>query len=101
MISKELLTKILLKKAKGYRYTEKTDEYVFSEGKKQLVKSKTVTKHVHPDAHAISALLTMEENFDVSKMTDEQLQVEKLRLIRLLKLMEEQNAAPMESEETT
>ena len=90
MTSKELLTKILLKKAKGYAYREKTDEYVVVEGKKQLVKSKVVTKRVHPDVNAIKALITLtEDNADVTKMTDEQLQVEKLRLIRLLNAYEE------------
>lgn len=88
--SKQLLTKILLKKAKGYAYREKTDEYVVVDGKKQLVKSKVVTKRVQPDVNAIKALITLtEDNTDVTKMTDEQLQVEKLRLIRLLNMVEE------------
>ena len=89
MTSKELLTKILLKKAKGYVYREKTDEYAVVDGVKQLVKSKVVTKRVQPDVNAIKALITLNENDDVTKMTDEQLQVEKLRLIRLLNMYEE------------
>ena len=89
MTSKELLTKILLKKAKGYAYREKTDEYVVVDGKKQLVKSKVVTKRVQPDVNAIKALITLTEDLDVTKLTDEQLQVEKLRLIRLLNMYEE------------
>ena len=85
MTNKDLLIKILLKKAKGYAYREKTDEYVVTEGKKQLVKSKVVTKRIQPDVNAIKALLTLTDSeTDVTKMTDEQLQVEKLRLIRLL-----------------
>ncbi len=78
------LTAILLKKAKGYRYTERTDEFAVADGEKKLVRSKTVTKRVHPDVNAIKALLTMSDDADVTAMTDEQLQVEKLRLIRLL-----------------
>lgn len=82
---KQLLIKILLKKAKGYAYHEKTDEYVVVEGKKQLVKSKVVTKRVQPDVNAIKALITLSDaTDDVSQMTDEQLQVEKLRLLNLL-----------------
>ena len=96
MTSKELLTKILLKKAKGYAYREKTDEYVVVDGKKQLVKSKVVTKRVQPDVNAIKALITLNEDLDVTKMTDEQLQVEKLRLIRLLNMYEETKQAPTE-----
>ena len=96
MTSKELLTKILLKKAKGYAYREKTDEYVVVDGKKQLVKSKVVTKRVQPDVNAIKALITLNDDLDVTKMTDEQLQVEKLRLIRLLNMYEETKQAPTE-----
>ena len=84
MSTKQLLYKILLKKAKGYSYREKTDEYVIAEGKKQLVKSKVVTKRAHPDVNALKALITLDDGIDVTKMTDEQLQVEKMRLIRLL-----------------
>ena len=100
MTSKELLTKILLKKAKGYSFREKTDEYVVVEGKKQLVKSKVVTKRVQPDVNAIKALITLtDDNLDVTKMTDEQLQVEKLRLIRLLNMYDETN--PPQTEPTS
>ena len=94
MTGKELLTKILLKKAKGYAFKEKTDEYVVVDGKKQLVKSKVVTKRVQPDVNAIKALITMTEDTDITKMTDEQLQVEKLRLIRLLNMYDEIKQPP-------
>ena len=99
MTSKELLTKILLKKAKGYAYRERTDEYVVVDGKKQLVKSKVVVKRAQPDVNALKALLTFTEETDVTKMTDEQLQVEKLRLIRLLNSYEETNQPTVEQNE--
>ncbi len=87
---KQLLTKILLKKAKGYAYKEKTEEYNVAEGKPILNKKKVVTKRVHPDVSAIKALLQLsEEELDVSKMTDEQLQVEKLRLLKLLNICDD------------
>ena len=90
MTNKELLIKILLKKAKGYAYKEKTDEYAVVDGERKLVKSKVVTKRMHPDVNAIKALITLgDDNVDVTKMTDEQLQVEKLRLIRLLNMVDE------------
>ena len=93
MDEKQLLIKILLKKAKGYAYHEKTDEYNVVEGKKQLVKSKVVTKRVQPDVNAIKALITLTDTSDdVTKMTDEQLQVEKLRLLNLLNSL--QNSPP-------
>ncbi|MCH5160057.1 MAG: hypothetical protein J1F66_04325 [Clostridiales bacterium] len=85
MDTKKLLTNILLKKAKGYAYHEKTDEYNVVDGKKQLVKSKVVTKRVQPDVNAIKALISLTDaSDDVTQMTDEQLQVEKLRLLNLL-----------------
>lgn len=82
---KELLTKILLKKAKGYSFKEKVDEYAVIEGKKQLVKTKVTTKRVQPDILAVRALLELDGDVDITQMSDEQLQVEKLRLLRLLK----------------
>lgn len=96
--NKQLLISILLKKAKGYSYREKTDEYVVVDGKKQLVKSKVVTKRVQPDVNAIKALITLtDDSQDVTQLTDEQLQVEKLRLIRLLNVYDsEQNYAQAE-----
>ena len=98
--NKDLLIRILLKKAKGYAFREKTDEYVVVDGEKKLVKSKVVTKRVQPDVNAIKALITIgEDNADVTKMTDEQLQVEKLRLIRLLNMVEEPTPPPPSEEE--
>ena len=95
MDTKQLLIKILLKKAKGYAYHEKTDEYNVVEGKKQLVKSKVVTKRVQPDVNAIKALITLTDaTDDVTQMTDEQLQVEKLRLINLLNSYENSSSQP-------
>lgn len=93
---KELLSKILLKRAKGYTYREKTEEFNVVDGKAVLSKKKVVTKRTHPDVAAVKALLQISENeLDVSQMTDEQLQVEKLRLLQLLNAcdgVQEQNA---------
>ena len=87
---KSLLTSILLKKAKGYLYREKTDEYNVVDGKKQLVKSKVVTKRMQPDVSAVKILLQMDADVDLYALTDEQLRAEKLRLISLLNDSEEQ-----------
>lgn len=84
MSTKELMIKLLRKKAKGYAYHERTDEYTVEGGAKTLVRSKTVTKRMHPDVNAIRALVELDNAPDITQMTDEQLQVEKLRLIRLL-----------------
>ncbi len=81
---KTLLVSVLLKKAKGYLYREKTDEYNVVDGKKQLVKSKVVTKRMQPDVSAVKLLLQLDVGCDVSELSDEQLRAEKLRLIALL-----------------
>lgn len=87
---KALLTSILLKKAKGYLYSEKTDEYNVVDGEKQLVKSKVVTKRMQPDVSAVKILLQMDVGCDLSELSDEQLRAEKLRLIALLDNGEQQ-----------
>lgn len=89
--TKQLLYEILVKKAKGYAYKERTDEYAISDGQKKLVRSKTVTKRMPPDLGAVKVLLSLnDDGADVTKMTDSQLQEEKLRLIRLLEEAERQ-----------
>lgn len=93
MIDKQMLVDILVKRAKGYRYTERTDEYAVVDGERKLVKSKKVSKRIQPDVNAVKALITLDDSQDVTQLTDEQLQVEKLRLLRLLNIME---AAPDE-----
>lgn len=90
---KRLLTDILLKKAKGFTYKEKTEEYAVIDGELRLVKRKLATKHVLPDVAAVKALLELSDGQSVADMTDEQLQVEKLRLIRLLKICDETGTA--------
>ena len=93
---KQLLTKILLKKAKGYTVHEKTEEFVAVNGQVQLSKRKITTKKVPPDVNAIKALLQLsDEEMDVCKMTDEQLAVEKLRLLKLLDICD--NTTPMDT----
>lgn len=49
---KDLLVKILLKKAKGYLSREKTEEFVFTDGQKVAVKQRITTKQVPPDVSA-------------------------------------------------
>lgn len=83
---KDLMVRVLLKKAKGYLTKEKTDEYtVDKDGVKTLVKSKTVTKRTAPDVNACKVLLQLDvDELNLTDMTDEQLNAEKLRLIALL-----------------
>ncbi|MEG1706873.1 MAG: hypothetical protein RR086_05985 [Clostridia bacterium] len=85
-----LLEKMLLKKAKGYTVKEKTEEYSLIDGVPELTKRKVSTKHIASDVSAVKALLQLSQLTDnaqnIYEMTDEQLKIEKLRLLNLLKV---------------
>ncbi len=82
------LESALLKKALGYDHDEVVEEYVVDEeGAVKLSKKKVTTKHFSPDIPAAKILL---EEFNQTtnvyeKMTDDELQKEKMKLIKLLK----------------
>lgn len=76
---------VLYKKAKGYDVEETTQEYVVDEeGNKRLVKEKTSTKHVPPDLSALKAYMELRDT-ELSRMSNEELEKEKIKLIKLLK----------------
>ena len=75
----------LIKKALGYDCTEVVEEYVGGEeGEIKLCKKKVTTKNVPPDMTALKILLD-EKQTDLSELTDEELLLEKKRLLGLLK----------------
>ncbi len=79
----------LYKKAKGYDVEEIVTEYsVDEEGNKTLSKEKRTVKHVPPDLAAIKAYLELRDA-GLSRMTNEDLQKEKKRLLKELKKSEE------------
>jgi len=93
--TKQLLKDILLKKAKGFAVKEKTEEYSVVNGEPVLTKKRVVTKNVNPDVAAVKALLQLDDDSpDVATMTDEQLQVEKLRLMQLLNVCDSAVSPP-------
>ncbi len=83
------LKKALMKKALGYSADEVVEEYVTDEdGQPRLTKKKVTKKHFSPDISAIKVLYekyckTYSE--ELASMTDEQLEEEKMRLLKLLK----------------
>ena len=96
---RQLLNKVLFKRAKGYTVKEKVEEYSFCDGEPTLTKRKVTTKHVQSDINALKALLEMDKNQqDVSQMTDEQLAVEKLRLLNLLNMCSQPSEQQTEKE---
>ena len=73
----------LVKKAMGYDYKEVVEEYVSGEdGQVKLAKKKVTKKNVPPDITALKILL--EENVPIEHLSDEELQEEKQRLLKLL-----------------
>ena len=79
------LENALIKKALGYDATEVVEEYSSdSEGEIRLLKKKITTKNVPPDMSALKFLLDETEK-DLTKMTDEELFEEKVRLLNILK----------------
>ena len=81
--SKEKIKEALLKKALGYDCTETVEEYVSEEGEIRLTKKKITKKNVPPDMSALKILLE-ESTIPVTEMSDEELNEEKMRLIKIL-----------------
>ena len=76
----------LIKKATGYTARESVEEYIPQENSFKLLKRKVKTKQVPPDMSALKVLISM--SGDVGALSDEQLQSEKMRLIKLLEQTE-------------
>ena len=79
----ENLEDALFKKALGYDSTETVEEYSANDGEVKLTKKKVTVKNVPPDVTALKILLDKNEK-PVSEMTDEELEREKIRLIKIL-----------------
>ena len=74
----------LYKRAVGYEAQEITEEYVGEDGGVKLVKRKVVSKNVPPDVSAVKLIVELSSETEVKNLTDEELEQEKIRLIRLL-----------------
>ncbi len=75
----------LIKKALGYDATEVVEEYVSSdEGEIKLTKKKVTKKNVPPDMSALKILLEQNDR-PIAEMSDEELEIEKERLLKLLR----------------
>ena len=79
------LKQALIKKALGYDAKEVVEEYAQSDqGEVRLTKRKVTTKSVPPDVSALKILIEGEGLKPISQMTDEELEREKQRLLKLL-----------------
>ena len=83
--TKKKITQALIKKAIGFDCVETIEEFSESEGEMRLLKRKVTTKVVPPDVSAAKLLMEMQtEEKDVADMTDEELEKERIRLIKIL-----------------
>jgi len=78
----EKAKKALLKKALGFKVKEVVEEYSSNEGEVVLTKKKVVEKLIPPDCTAIKMLMEAQEG--KIYLTDEQLEEEKERLLKIL-----------------
>ncbi len=79
----------LYKRAIGYEAKEITEEYVGDdEGGVRMVKKKVVSKNVPPDVSAVKLLVELDGEQDLKTLSDEELEKEKIRLLELLKKIE-------------
>ena len=79
----EKAKKALIKKALGFKTKEVIEEYSTTDGQIVLTKKKVTEKVVPPDCTAIKMLIEGQEG--KVYLTDEELEQEKNRLLKLLK----------------
>lgn len=83
--TKKKITQALVKKAIGFDTVETVEEFAETDGELRLLKRKVTTKSVPPDVSAAKLLMDMQSNeHDITDMTDEELEKERQRLIKLL-----------------
>ena len=83
--TKKKITQALVKKAIGLETVETVEEFAETDGEVKLLKRKVTTKSVPPDVSAVKLLLEMQsEERDIVDMTDEELEKERVRLMKLL-----------------
>ncbi|MBQ9729981.1 MAG: hypothetical protein IJV80_04120 [Clostridia bacterium] len=89
MSDEEKLNAALLKVALGCKVAEVTEEYAEIDGELKLTKRKKTRKDIPPDLKAVQMLLGESGLMETEKMTDEELERERLRLLALLKTGQE------------
>ncbi len=83
--TKKKITQALVKKAIGFDTVETVEEFSETDGEIKLLKRKVTTKTVPPDVSAVKLLLEMQsEERNIVDMTDEELEKERVRLMKLL-----------------
>ena len=84
--TKKQIEQALLKKAIGFDAQETVEEFSESEGEMKLLKRKVTLKSVPPDVSAVKLLLDIRgDEVDLLSLSDEDLEKEKVRLMKILK----------------
>lgn len=82
----KLLHDALYKKALGYTSEEVVEEYINQDENLVLSKRKVTSKQVPPDISAVKTLIELiDVKEDLSNMTDEELLIERDKLLKILK----------------
>lgn len=82
---KKQIEQALLKKAIGFDAQETVEEFSESDGEMKLLKRKVTLKSVPPDVSAVKLLLDIRESEgDILSLSDEELEKEKIRLMKIL-----------------
>lgn len=95
----EKLGEALLKVALGYEVAEVTEEFSEVDGQLKLTKRKRTKKDIPPDLKAVQILLEQGEGDLISKLSDEELEKEKERLLAQLKRAENAEKTKKKTEE--
>lgn len=89
---RDIMLDILYKKGMGYQTEEVVEEYASEDKGGELIKRKVTIKNVPPDVTALKAYLDIsKQNSEFDNLSDSELQAEKIRLLKLLKKMEDKN----------
>lgn len=89
---RDIMLDILYKKGMGYQTEEVVEEYASEDKGGELIKRKVTIKNVPPDVAALKAYLDIsKQNSEFDNLSDSELQAEKIRLLKLLKKMEDKN----------
>ena len=89
---REIMLDTLYKKGIGYKTEEIVEEYASEEKGGELLKRKVTVKNVPPDVVALKAYLDISKQAnEFNNLSDSELLAEKLRLLKLLKNMEDKN----------
>ena len=84
--TKKQIEQALLKKAIGFDAQETVEEFSESEGEMKLLKRNVTLKSVPPDVSAVKLLLDIRgDEVDLLSLSDEDLEKEKVRLMKILK----------------